>query len=354
MAPLATRMLLLVSALAVVACSSATDESSGDPAPLAGPSGEPAPASPSNEAVPPPDADPDASADPAAPSPADDPATPPATQADLVRAFAPHVHLHPDDAFRPANIDWYLARATLRFAHPGCATHEILALGKVTQATLADQSHASNVAGTSCAHDSAKVVKSTASDAFYLDLGSSETIKRGAPRADWKTYAVWRPRSMGGLVDVEYWTFYPWNDGFAIFDHPSDWENVRVTIDPKANGGRGAIAEVRFSEHKGGTILKAGDAKLALDGTHPVSFIARGTHANYPQPGTYDIPDTYGIAKDEAKRAPAADVWKQETSVVAVGTRAAPKNGQLFVKFWGRWGAPSDLPESSGVTRHFP
>lgn len=337
-------------AAALFACGGADSSTAGEaptpdaPAMEAPTSGDPAAPGPS-------DADPDAAADPSAPSPEDDPAMPPATQDQLVKAFAPRLHLHPSDTFRPANVDWFLARVSLRFAHPDCASHELLGLGKVTQAALAAATHTSN--GTGCAHDAAKVAKSTASDAFYLDI-ASDTTQKGAPRADWKTYVVWRPRSTGGLVDIEYWTFYPWNDGFSIFNHPSDWEHVRTTIDPKANGGQGKLVEVKLSAHKGGTILKAGDAKLKMDGTHPISYVAKGTHANYAAPGTYDIEGTYGIAKDEAKTAPAADVWKQETTIVLVGTRAAPKNNQVFVKYWGRWGEPSDLPEASGVTRHFP
>lgn len=340
-------------ALSLFACSET--DSQTDPA---GTSPDvPALDTPANGAAPAPssgptDADPDGSADPGAPSPGDDPAMPPATQEQLVKTFAPRLHLHPSDTYRPANVDWFLARVSLRFAHPDCASHEVLGLGKVTQTTLVAASHASNGAG--CAHDAAKVAKSTASDAFYLDI-ANDTTRSGAPRAEWKTYVVWRPRSApSGLVDIEYWTFYPWNDGFSIFDHPSDWEHVRTTIDPRANGGQGKLVEVKLSAHKGGTILKAGDSKLKMDGTHPISYVAKGTHANYAAPGTYDIDGTYGIAKDEAKAAPSADVWKQETSIVIVGTRAAPKSNQVFVKYWGRWGEPSDLPEASGVTRHFP
>lgn len=62
----------------------------------------------------PPDDDPDKDLDPATPSPPDDPTLPAATQAQLIQKFAPHLHLHLDDANKPANVDWYLARVRMR------------------------------------------------------------------------------------------------------------------------------------------------------------------------------------------------------------------------------------------------
>lgn len=329
----------------------AQPDESGAETPVPVPTGAPAAGDGDEKTVDasPGDTDPDGDLDPSAPSPPDDPAMPPATQAELIGRFAPHLHLHPQDANRPANVDWFLARASMRYDHAGCLDHEILALGKVTQTSLIAASHPDTKL--LCQHDPSAVRASTASDRFFLRVEDSATYA-GAPRALWKTYVVWRPTT-GGLVDVEYWAFYAFNDGFSLFDHEADWEYVRVRIDPKADGGQGAAVEYRYSEHKGGTVLAAGDPKIVLDGSHVVSYVAKGTHANYPRPGTYDIPGTY-IATDEAKEAAPADVWKTETSTVLVGTRAAPKNGQTFVKYWGRWGTTGSLPETSGITRHFP
>ncbi len=305
--------------------------------------------SPSQSGV---DEDPDKDADPAAPSPPDDPAMTPATQSELVKRFAPHLHLHPSDTTRPANVDWFLSRVTMRFRHDNCPDHEVLGLGKVTQASLVAQSHDDNKS--LCQHDSSKVASSTASDHFFVQIADDAT-RKGAPRVDWKTYVVWRPRKTGGLVDVEYWAFYAYNDGFTVFNHEADWEHVRVTIDPKGEGGQGKATEVKWSAHKGGTILSATDAKIVWElGTHPVSYVAKGSHANYPRPGTYEIPGTV-VAKDEAQPASTTTpVWKTEETLVFVGTRAAPKNNQVFIKYWGYWGANGSLPETDGITRHFP
>lgn len=295
----------------------------------------------------PPDGDPDADADPNAPSPAPDAGTNPSTRDQLVAAFAPRLHLHPEDPNRPANVDWYLARVSLRFHHDDCPDHEVLALGKVTQASLVAQEHEDNKS--LCRHDSSKKATTATSDRFFLEV-ADHAAYAGAPRAEWKTYVVWRPQSTG-LVNVEYWFFYPYNDGYAIFNHESDWEHVRVTIDPKA----AKAVEVKLSQHHGGQVLRANDPKLTWDATHPIVYAAKGTHANFPSVGSFPIEGVpLDIAKDTTKAAAPADVWKTETSIVQVGTRGSPMNGQVFVKYWGRWGELGDLPETNGVTRHFP
>lgn len=328
--------------LVLAACAAPTDEDEGE-----GEAAEAA-ASTGNERGPT-DDDPDRDADPDAPSPADDPRMALAQQRELIRRFAPHLHLHPGDSNRPANVDWYLARVSMRYHHNNCPDHEVLPLGKVNQASLIAQTH--DDTGWFCRHKGNDTA-STEGNHFFLEVADHATYK-GAPRAEWKTYVAWRPQERG-LVHIYYWFFYPFNDGFTFFNHESDWEHVRVTIDPNAERGQGKALEVMMSSHRGGTTLKRNDARLTMDGgTHPVVYTAKGSHANYPKPGTYSIPGTKGIPHDTAKAAPAADVWRTENDVVLVGTRANPKNGQVFIKYWGIWGERGELRETSGVTRHF-
>lgn len=276
----------------------------------------------------------------------------PADRDELITRYAPHLHLNPEDPNLPANVDWYLGRVSMRFHHDNCKDHEVLPLGSVTQAALVEQRHPLN--GSLCRHDDAKVVDSRTSELFFLEIASPDETYLGAPRSEWKTYAVWRPSETAGRIDIEYWFFYPFNDNVAMFDHESDWEHVRVTVDPKAESGRGAATAVKLSQHHEGQTFEMGDAALSMDGTHPVAYVAKGTHANYPSPGTFKIEGTGGAALDVARAAAPADVWKTETAVVDIGTRAKPKNGQLFVQYWGRWGEIRDLPETNGIVRHFP
>src|SRR5678816_2129936 len=54
----------------------------------------------------------------------------------LILEYAPEVRLHPKDWTRPANVDWYLQRTSMRFSHEHCPDHEVLAFGETTQASL--------------------------------------------------------------------------------------------------------------------------------------------------------------------------------------------------------------------------
>src|SRR3954470_11500136 len=102
-------LLLLAAAMLGVACGGAPDEG-GDPAPSAKPAtqGDAPPSGTSFEAPPgdpgagPSDDDPDKDADPNADSPPDDTSMTPATQGELLKKFAPHLNLHPQEKNMPA------------------------------------------------------------------------------------------------------------------------------------------------------------------------------------------------------------------------------------------------------------
>jgi hypothetical protein len=268
----------------------------------------------------------------------------------IVRTFAPHVHLHPDDAYRPANVDWYLARVRMRYHHRGCPDHEVLGLGAVNQTSLIAQEHRDN--GSFCRHSDEQIRRSQTSENFFLEVVDPKTYE-GAPKNEWRSYAHWQARD-DGRVDIRYWLFYPRNDNVAIIDHESDWEQVKVTLDVSTSANP-IVVEVSLSQHHGGQQFAAGSPDLVLDeGTHPVVYAAKGSHANYPRPGTYAIKGTAGIAHDEAKAARIDDVWKTEQNFVIIGSRNSPQNGQMFIQYWGHWGELGDLPETDGVVRHFP
>ena len=80
---------------------------------------------------------------------------------------------------------------------------------------------------------------------------------------------------------IEYWIFYNYDSlhaGLVKQWHQSDWEQVSVLL------ARTAVTvhpvEVAFSEHCYGTIRPA--TRVSWNGSHPVSFVGLGSHANYP------------------------------------------------------------------------
>lgn len=92
------------------------------------------------------------------------------------------------------------------------------------------------------------------------------------------------------FVAVQYWLAYFYNDWANI--HEMDWEQVTVYVRFPAAETDCSTAKptaCAFSQHHGGTIVNwaklwpPDDVDHRCD--HPIVFVARGSHANYPRPG---------------------------------------------------------------------
>ena len=114
---------------------------------------------------------------------ADQDGLPDTLEAALAARFAPAVILDPHEANRPASIAWLLSR-----------------IGGV--------GHLETVRG-----------------GFPADVRAGSADPR-----DWVTYVHVYPRT-DGHINVQYWFFYPYNDGPFFFDHDADWEHVTIDVD---------------------------------------------------------------------------------------------------------------------------
>ena len=113
----------------------------------------------------------------------------------------------------------------------------------------------------------------------YLHATQYRTIEQALEQARRPT-VYWRiaHQASTGRLAIEYWFLYLYND-FAD-RHEADWEGVTVFVD------NGAPLGASFSQHQGRT-WSAWPATLADD--HPVVYVAGGSHANYPTPGSYRV-----------------------------------------------------------------
>lgn len=91
----------------------------------------------------------------------------------------------------------------------------------------------------------------------------------------------------GARIELQYWVWYPWDvysptvsPGELWQVHEGDWETVSVVVDAS---GRPLV--VGYSEHGKGVRRTWGSARR--QGTHPISYVALGSHANYPTSGTH-------------------------------------------------------------------
>ncbi|KAI8813782.1 hypothetical protein BJ742DRAFT_865357 [Cladochytrium replicatum] len=113
-------------------------------------------------------------------------------------------------------------------------------------------------------------------------------------------YAFWNQRN-DYTVDIFYWFFYPYNKKDSILgDHAGDWEHITVRLVD------GIPARLYLAQHESGYEY-AWNTVSFMDGTHPIVYIAPGSHATYLWPGTHPL--FGGIANDETDEGEAWDTW---------------------------------------------
>jgi len=77
-----------------------------------------------------------------------------------------------------------------------------------------------------------------------------------------------------GGTALQYWFFYPFNDGFVNV-HEGDWEMVQVLLDTNGNPDR-----VTYSWHLQITRETCDKSDVEWHDTHPFVYVSRGSHAN--------------------------------------------------------------------------
>lgn len=158
-----------------------------------------------------------------------------------------------------------------------------------------------------------------------------------------------------GEVLIDYWFFYYYND-FWFSDHEGDWERIRLSIAaPSLQQALSPGAEpdnVWYSQH-----WCDGDQEMArrgwsdieeTGGTHPVVYVARGSHANFFDEGL-QVPKTRGKKElcnfvDHTfrdKRLFAAD----GTLAVSLIDCEQPAPDQQWLQYKGFWGQYARQPE---------
>ncbi|MCH7576291.1 MAG: Vps62-related protein [Chloroflexi bacterium] len=94
---------------------------------------------------------------------------------------------------------------------------------------------------------------------------------------------------------LQYWFFYYFNDWNNT--HEGDWEMIQLAFD--ADSASEALQQdpvrVAYSQHEGGEIADWDEGKVKTEEGRPAVYVARGSHANYFQPGTY-----IGVAREGA------------------------------------------------------
>lgn len=237
----------------------------------------------------------------------------------LLAEYAPLVRLGRDEAHYPSSIDWYCKHTDFE--------------GKPIEPSFAE------------------IIDPTlkAYEGKHIRLPYDDTARAGTSY-DLSVYAY-----VAGDDDyyyLYYWLFYPLNGAHgpvvgafpAQAVHEADWEHVVVRLSRKQ---KGAPPRVFLSAHSGGKWMDWSD--LERYGSHPVVYAASESHANYP---TADFIWRLG---DTASH---GFTWLTWCGVVDVGwsphalenerkyAEWNPRNGQMWLKFSGRWGSSSGMTSS--------
>ena len=195
--------------------------------------------------------------------------------------------------------------------------------------------------------------------------------------------------SYRGLIAIEYWFMYLYNDWKST--HEGDWELIVVFLS-QGSGPEGQPEPIgcAYSAHHGGYRLRWPEVERVDDqgqradgGTHPVVYVASGSHANYffgpdryatttehfgvrittgefPFTGAFvDFTTSFEdgarvIAKIKVVPAPVDGLWTAEWRWLNFhgewGSRGVPKWAKwvprpVRFRLFGRiWGAPASLP----------
>ena len=266
---------------------------------------------------------------------------PPEADLALARRFAPVLYFHPDELFRPQPVEVLLEQARLRQTRTGWFDVNVL-----NQPTLRDL----------CRYRGPEYFL----DVWYGDEGTSSYKNYSAHRAYYEAHlspeaggppstAYARVVREGSHITVQYWLFYYYNDW--LNKHEGDWEMVQVILD-EAEQPQWVVV----SQHHGGT-RRPWTAVQVEEETHPVIYVALGSHANYLWgnevfPNVREMGSTSFTVVDRTGRAHRTVpqvLLVPEREVVEQNPDAWP--GMEWLCFAGNWGeraAQADLAGPHG------
>lgn len=277
----------------------------------------------------------------------------------LLDKHAPVLYLPRDlDWTLPANVNWYLARVHMRFHHSSCSDCQLLNVGSVNQSTLTSQSHYKKGGWPGCGHGGTLYNSSSGpwneDHTFFLqDPYSSDPSHAGSSNpADWITYGRVHKNALGGM-NLQYWFFFPYNDGVSGFNHEGDWESVIVRLRPDAT-----VDGVWFCEHGNCNNFRTPSQMSWFDANHPYVWTADGTHASYPDPSwcNNDVNEGYDYSCQTVSAyrwftwagGRGSNAGYQGGGITHVGEKNYPLNGNTFLKYAGRWGEIGSSSNTSG------
>jgi Vacuolar protein sorting-associated protein 62 len=189
----------------------------------------------------------------------------------LARRFAPVLRLAAHESFVPLDRARYLSVA------------DLVEVSTTGSKAIASPSPAALPVRSACGEDCRIFLdlQESPKPGGHHQLRAYERLERRALRAGARPsvyYHVTR-YTPSGHYTIQYWFLYLFNR-FRFDDHESDWEQSIVRVDEDQH-----LQEVFYSTHSRGITRARDDVERV--GDHPVLYVARGSHANYPSRGRH-------------------------------------------------------------------
>ena len=137
---------------------------------------------------------------------------------------------------------------------------------------------------------------------------------------------------------VQYWIFYYFNDWRNF--HEGDWELVQLCFpgytakDLLEKGEQPVFAA--YSQHQAGQKMSWSEMRnkgLVIE-THPIVYVAQGSHANYCTPGNF----WSGLDFDDTGLSSWRVISPEQLSIVLLPETEAKSGGLEWLGFKGHWG----------------
>lgn len=212
-------------------------------------------------------------------------------------AFAPRLVFHPDESRMPDSAADFITKSLLKWNRPGCSDK---LFARSPSASRLAVGYWSTKRFLSCAATGtaeyrtdqptrpfSSTVDPDVRQGFYLD-GPEGSYSNGELR---RAKAYYEKGGRG--FRLRYWIFYPYNDFRPLGDfpqqrHEGDWESIEVVLNEQMR-----ISSVIYAQHGCGMTVPVGGFERAA-GTHPVVYVAKGSHASYPTTGNQAGPCQVG------------------------------------------------------------
>ena len=227
------------------------------------------------------------------------------TPAELASKFAPVLHFTAGEKFYLTSVDYIIGSSVVKQRMPDGSS------------VVVDSAPSPSSLGSHNSTDMFLDNKFGTLDAIAADYASKLNIIGQV------SYA--RVVGTGPSTVVQYWLFYPYNNG-PLNNHQGDVEVVQVFLDASGNPQRAL-----YSQHGSGENAAWSDVEKS--DTHPVVYVAEGSHANFFRPYQGKI----GIENDVVGST-GRTLTPNDLGLVMLGEKGNHPPDQSWLDFPGRWG----------------